>query len=119
VRKLGRVPASVLRRGSPDPMLCLRQLYGIAITTTTWLEVGTNYVDNTVQSGQIYYYVVTAEGTNGLESVYSARGAMPMLSRGLARRSRLGQQCRSEVPGWSAKVIREFGVTGCALGWGL
>jgi len=35
------------------------------------LEAGMNYVDNTVQSGQIYYYVVTAEGTNGLESVYS------------------------------------------------
>jgi fibronectin type 3 domain-containing protein len=35
------------------------------------LDVGTNYVDNTVQSGQTYYYVVTAEGTNGLESVYS------------------------------------------------
>jgi len=35
------------------------------------LDVSTNYMDNTVQSGQTYYYVVTAEGTNGLESVYS------------------------------------------------
>ena len=35
---LGRVPASALRRGSPDPMLCLCQLYGKGITTTTWLE---------------------------------------------------------------------------------
>ena len=35
------------------------------------LEVGTNYVDNTVQSGQTYYYVVTAVDSNGLESVYS------------------------------------------------
>jgi len=40
------------------------------------LDVGTNYVDNTVQSGQTYYYVVTAEGTNGLESVYSSEVVM-------------------------------------------
>ncbi len=32
---------------------------------------GTTFVDGSVQSGQIYYYVVTAVDNNGVESVYS------------------------------------------------
>jgi len=35
------------------------------------LEAPTNYVDNTVESGCTYYYVVTAVDGNGLESAYS------------------------------------------------
>jgi len=35
------------------------------------LEAPTNYVDNTVQPGCTYYYVVTAVDSNGLESAYS------------------------------------------------
>ncbi len=32
---------------------------------------GTTFADGSVQSGQTYYYVVTAVDTNGAESVYS------------------------------------------------
>jgi fibronectin type 3 domain-containing protein len=32
----------------------------------------TNYTDNAVQSGQTYYYVVTATNTQDLESAYSS-----------------------------------------------
>ena len=32
---------------------------------------GTNYTDTTVQSGQTYYYVVTAVGSGGTQSGYS------------------------------------------------
>ena len=35
------------------------------------LQPGTSYVDGSVLSGQTYYYVVTALGTNSLESTYS------------------------------------------------
>jgi hypothetical protein len=35
------------------------------------LDAGTNYTDSTVQSGQTYYYVVTAVDGSGNESVYS------------------------------------------------
>ena len=35
------------------------------------LEAATNYVDNTVQSGTTYYYVVTAEASSGVESSFS------------------------------------------------
>jgi hypothetical protein len=35
------------------------------------LQGGTSYVDSSVSSGQTYYYVVTALGTNSLESGYS------------------------------------------------
>jgi len=34
-------------------------------------EPGTSYVDNSVSSGQTYYYVVTAVDSSGTESVYS------------------------------------------------
>jgi hypothetical protein len=37
----------------------------------TALDASTNYVDNTVQSGQTYYYVTTAVTTAGVESAYS------------------------------------------------
>jgi len=35
------------------------------------LEAGTSYVDNTVESGQTYYYVVTSVNSSGTESAYS------------------------------------------------
>jgi hypothetical protein len=34
-------------------------------------EPGTSYVDNSVSTGQTYYYVVTAVDSSGTESVYS------------------------------------------------
>lgn len=34
---------------------------------------GTRYVDNTVQGGKTYYYVVSAVGTTGSESAYSSQ----------------------------------------------
>jgi fibronectin type 3 domain-containing protein len=36
---------------------------------------GTSYTDQTVQSGDEYYYVVTTVGTNGQESTYSSQVA--------------------------------------------
>jgi fibronectin type 3 domain-containing protein len=38
----------------------------------------TNYRDNAVQSGQTYYYVVTATDSGNLESVYSHEVAAPI-----------------------------------------
>jgi hypothetical protein len=35
------------------------------------IVTATNYTDTTPQAGQTYYYVVTAVGSNGLESAYS------------------------------------------------
>jgi len=37
----------------------------------TALDAATDYVDNTVLSGQTYYYVTTAVSTTGIESAYS------------------------------------------------
>jgi fibronectin type 3 domain-containing protein len=37
----------------------------------TALESALNYVDNTVQSGQRYYYVVTSVDSSGKESAFS------------------------------------------------
>jgi len=39
--------------------------------TVTSANAGTSFVDGSVQSGQTYYYVVTAVDTSGTESVYS------------------------------------------------
>lgn len=36
------------------------------------LVATTNYVDSTVQAGQIYYYVVTAVNNSSLESIFSS-----------------------------------------------
>jgi len=43
------------------------------------LQAATNYVDNTVLSGQTYYYVTTAVTAAGVESSYSnqAIGVVP------------------------------------------
>jgi fibronectin type 3 domain-containing protein len=38
---------------------------------TGTLVAGTTFVDNTVQAGQTYYYVVTAVDASGNESVFS------------------------------------------------
>jgi len=35
------------------------------------LVIGTSYSDQTVQAGVVYYYVVTSEGENGIQSSYS------------------------------------------------
>jgi fibronectin type 3 domain-containing protein len=35
------------------------------------LEAATSYVDNTVQSGTTYFYVVTSQDSNGVESAFS------------------------------------------------
>ena len=35
------------------------------------LDTTTSYTDSTVQSGQTYFYVTTAVGTDGVESSYS------------------------------------------------
>ena len=40
---------------------------------TSTLEVSTNYVDSSVQSGQTYYYVSTAVDSRGIESVRSVQ----------------------------------------------
>jgi fibronectin type 3 domain-containing protein len=40
---------------------------------TTTLDAGTNYVDNSVQGGQTYYYVNTAVDSHGVESKYSTQ----------------------------------------------
>ena len=37
----------------------------------TTLEALTNYVDNTVQSGTTYFYVVTSVDSSGVESAFS------------------------------------------------
>ena len=37
----------------------------------TTLEAATNYVDNTVQSGTTYFYVVTSVDSSGVESAFS------------------------------------------------
>ena len=37
----------------------------------TALEAATNYVDNTVQSGTTYFYVVTSVDSSGVESAFS------------------------------------------------
>ena len=37
----------------------------------SWIIFATNYTDQTVQSGQTYYYVVTATSSGDLESAYS------------------------------------------------
>lgn len=37
------------------------------------VDPSTNYVDSSVSSGQTYYYVTTAVGTNGVESAYSSQ----------------------------------------------
>ncbi len=46
----------------------------------TVLDAGTNYVDNTVQSGHTYYYVATAVSTAGVESAYSNQVAVAVPS---------------------------------------
>jgi fibronectin type 3 domain-containing protein len=40
-------------------------------TSVASANSGTTFVDGFVQSGQTYYYVVTAVDTGGAESVYS------------------------------------------------
>ncbi len=44
---------------------------GGTYTTVASTNSGTTFVDGSVQSGQTYYYVVTAVDTGGAESVYS------------------------------------------------